>query len=234
MDLNQKIYRSENSGYTASIAAITANEQDSSTDPVTKPVSGHSGIRKYIRIKRSIYLPIAIILIVIAVINNYVFDKNASAQSSSLNENSQRMALDKPLKSQTLNKEFMFPLKGQDGQEVSKFKYAVQNAELRDMILIKGEKATAVAGRAFLILDLKITNDFDQAIQINAKDYVRLQVNNSPEKLAPDIHNDPVDVQAISTKYTRLAFPINENDKDLTLLIGEISGPKETIKLNLK
>jgi hypothetical protein len=52
--------------------------------------------------------------------------------------------------------------------------------------------------------------------------------------LAPEIHNDPVEVQALSTKYTRLAFPIDDTYKDLTLYVGEINGHKDAIKLNLK
>jgi hypothetical protein len=43
-----------------------------------------------------------------------------------------------------------------------------------------------------------------------------------------------VEVQAISTKFTRVGFPINENDSDLKLRVGEIEGEKETIPLELK
>lgn len=136
--------------------------------------------------------------------------------------------------SQQLNKEFLFPLKDANGKVVSKLIYFIQNAELRDEIIIKGQKATAVLGRTFLVLNLKITNNYNKSIQINARDYIRLSVNNSSEKLAPDIHNDPVEIQAISTKYTRLGFPMNDTDKNLTLQVGEIDGKKELIKLNLK
>ncbi len=136
--------------------------------------------------------------------------------------------------SQELNKEFLFPLKDAKGKEISKLKYSIQKAELRDEIIIKGQKATAIKERTFLVLNLKITNDYDKSIQISARDYIRLIVNNSSEKLAPDIHNDPVEIQAISTKFTRLGFPINDTDKNLTLQVGEIDGKKELIKLNLK
>ena len=83
-----------------------------------------------------------------------------------------------------------------------------------------------------MIINLKIVNTLKQGINVNAKDYMRLTVNgNNNELLAPDIHNDPVEVQAISTKYTRVGFAINESDKNYVLRIGEIDGGKESIKL---
>ena len=132
---------------------------------------------------------------------------------------------------QVLNKEITFPLNNEKGDEVSRISYMVEKAELMDEILVKGEKATAIPGRTFLILTIKIKNNFDRSIEINTKDYVRLNVAGSDELLAPDIHNDPVTVQAISTKYTRLGFPINDSDKQVTLQLGEINGPKESLEV---
>ena len=132
-----------------------------------------------------------------------------------------------------LNKELNFPLRNSKGEEISKITYVLEKAELRDEIIVDGKRATAIKDRTFLIVTIKIVNNYDQSIQINSKDYVRLSVNgNKEEWLAPDIHNDPVEVQAIATKYTRLGFPINDTDKDLILAIGEIQGDKEEVPLN--
>lgn len=131
-----------------------------------------------------------------------------------------------------INKEFSFPLRDGGGEEISRVKYMVERAELLDEIIVKGQRATAISGRTFLIFTLKITNEFKQPIEIETRDYVRLSVNaNRQEWLAPEIHNDPVEVQAISTKYTRVGFPINETDKDLVLRVGEIDGQKEEIPI---
>jgi hypothetical protein len=136
--------------------------------------------------------------------------------------------------SHDVNREFTFPLIDGSGEEVSEFKYLIENAEIRDEIIIKGQKATAVKGRTFLIITLKLKNEYNQPANINSKNYVRLSVNgNKEEWLAPNIHNDPVEVQAISTMYTRLGFSIGEEDKDLILRAGEIDGEKEEINLNL-
>ena len=68
---------------------------------------------------------------------------------------------------QDLNREFSFPLRNGNNEEVSQIKYLIEKAELRDEIIVQGQRATAVKGRVFLILTLKITNDYDQAIRLN-------------------------------------------------------------------
>ena len=136
--------------------------------------------------------------------------------------------------SQDVYREFLFPLKDENGEELSKIKYSIEKAELKDEIIVKGQKARAVEGRTFLILTVKVINEYRQAVEIETRDYVRLSVNgNEEEWLAAEIHNDPVQVQAISTKFTRLGFAINENDKNLAIRVGEINGDKEKIELNL-
>lgn len=139
------------------------------------------------------------------------------------------------LSTQEINKEYLFPLKNNKNEQIGSLKYMVEKAELRDEIIIKGQKATAISGREFVVLTIKISNDFKQSISINTRDYIRMSVNgNDQELLAPDIHNDPVEVQAISTKNTRLGFPINTSDEKLVLLVGEINGDKDRIELNLQ
>lgn len=158
----------------------------------------------------------------------------ANRQNSTSNSDS-KFDVQKPKASITLSKDFSFPLKNDKGEEIGKIKYTLENAELRDEIVVKGQKAVAVKGRIFLIVNLKIVNDSSQGIQINTRDYVRLSMNNNEkELLAPDIHNDPVEVQAISTKPTRLGFSINESDKNLKLHIGEIKGDKTTVDIKFR
>lgn len=133
-----------------------------------------------------------------------------------------------------VDREFSFPLKDAKGEKIAEIKYMIEKAELRDEIIVKGQKATAVRGRTFLIFNLKITNEYKSDIEIDSRDYIRLSVNGDRQVwLAPEIHNDPVQVQAISTKYTRVGFPINESDANLVLRVGEIDGEKEEIPLDI-
>ena len=139
-----------------------------------------------------------------------------------------------PSATQDINREFVFPLRDTLGEEVSKLKYILEKAETRDEIVVKGQKATAIRGRTFLIITLKIKNEHNKTIQVNTRDYIRMSVNgNENEWLAPEVHNDPVEIQAISTKFTRVGFPINTTDKDIVLRVGEINGDKEKIDLTI-
>lgn len=146
-----------------------------------------------------------------------------------------KVAIKDAVSTEPLNREFKFPLKGEKGETIGEIKYLIENAEIRDEIIVKGKRASAVSGRTFLTFNLKITNETNQTISMNTKDYVRLFVNgNESEPLSPSIHNDPVVVDAISVKPTRIGFAINESDKQLKLKVGEIKGEKQTIDLTLK
>lgn len=184
--------------------------------------------------KKSIIITSFAFLLVIGLVTTFKYSVD-KANGSSAVLGDQKIQLPNAKKTQNLSREFTFPLKNEKGDEVSKFKFIIENAELRDEIVVKGQKATAIQGRTFLIINLKVVNEHNQAVQINTRDYVRLTINDKQEEmLAPDIHNDPVEVQAISTKFTRVGFPISDTDKNLKLHIGEIKGNKTTVDLNFK
>lgn len=148
------------------------------------------------------------------------------------NQNDQQVTITKPTAQKTVNKTFNFPLRDQEGKEVGKLSYTIESVELRDQIIVQGQPASTVKGKKFFIINLKLTNNHNQTVQVNARDYIRISTGDSSDKLAPDMHSDPVEVQAISTKPTRLGMAVNEADKNITLQVGEISGEKESIKIS--
>lgn len=141
--------------------------------------------------------------------------------------------VDKPSSTKIINRDFLFPIKDDKGNEIAKFTYTIQSIQLQNEIILKGEKADAIAGKTFLITNLKINNPTNQTMQLNSRDFIRLSVDDSPERLAPEIHNDPVEIQPISTKYTRLAMPVNDTIKKVTLYIGEINGAKTPLTVTI-
>lgn len=177
--------------------------------------------------KKNLLIAIAVFALIVLIVPKLFSSEGAREDSE------QQSIKIKPAEASIeLNKSFSFPLRDDDNEEVGKLEYEITRAEKLDEIVVQGKKATAVEGRTFLILNLKIKNDLNQSLEINTKDYVRLSVNgNTEDWLAPDIHNDPVKVQAISIKNTRIGFPINDSDENLILRVGEINGEKEEVPL---
>lgn len=188
-------------------------------------------LRRFNNSKLRTYVIVGAVLIV-ALLLFLKFNPFTSGPSRSVSSNDKAVLKD-ALKTLPLNREFKFPLKDEKNETVGEIKYTIENVELRDEIIIKGKKAYAVKGRVFLILNLKITNDSSKTISMNTKDYARLFINNNEnEPLSPSIHNDPVVVDAISVKPTRIGFAISESDKNIKLKIGEIKGDKTTVDIN--
>lgn len=174
-------------------------------------------------------LPVLVVIVLITVIAQ-AFRSQSSVQSvlpASATNAGYIKSTDPILKS------FTFPLVDDKNKKIGDFTYEIQSAELRKDIIVKGQKATAIDGRIFLIINLKIKNNLEQGLQINTRDYIRLMINNNREDLlAADIHNDPVEAQAISTKYTRIGFAFDEKSaKNIKLIVGEINGDKQEIEL---
>jgi hypothetical protein len=132
----------------------------------------------------------------------------------------------------SINKQYSFPLINSNNDAISEIIYSLEEYEVTGEIIVKGQRANAVSGRAFLMITLEITNRYDRDIEIDARDYIRLSVNNEDKWSAPDIYYGPVEIQASSTKNTRVGFPIKESDTSLRLQIGEPEGEKDIIFLN--
>lgn len=178
---------------------------------------------------KNILLPAVFIIVVLCILGAFLFFGRSGTNIAGSTNGKPAPSVAK--KTEVINKEIEFPIRDGKGNEVSKLKYRIESAQLYDSIIVKGQRARAVQGRTFLILNLKLANQHTQSIEIKTSDYVRLSVSNKSELLAPDIHNDPVAVQPISTKYTKIGFAINEIDNNLKILIGEITGKKEEINI---
>lgn len=130
-----------------------------------------------------------------------------------------------------VEREFSFQVYDKDKQLSDSVRYIITSAQLTKQIIIKGQKANAVSGRTFLILNLKLVNDFDKSLFLNTRNYIRVQPTGTQDKLAPEIHNDTVEAQPLSTKLTRIGLPVDENIKEFTLFVGELEGEKEAISI---
>lgn len=180
-----------------------------------------SGRGKYFK-----YVVIVFVILALAFVA-----KNLFGASDSPKEITSKLQLKEVIASKQLDKDVLIPLKDESGEQAEPVVMKIENVELRDEIIVQGQKATSVAGRSFFVVNIKLVNSLEQAVEINTRDYLRLGENGDGQWLAPDIHNDPVLVQAISTKPTRVAFPVNANVRNFRLQIGEIAGEKEVLEI---
>lgn len=230
-----------------SILAMTDYSQGSFRGGVTNNSFQNDGfqLKKFQRFfKKSPMFPFGIIIVIVfviaifgisSVIRKSTTNVTRTSAATTTQQSQQQVNAPTPVATETLNKDFSFPLKDATGKVVSNIDYEIQSAEFDNQVIIKGEEATAIQGKTFLVLNLKITNNYDKAVQLNTRDYVRLTVNSdSSEKLAASIHNDPVDVEPISTTFTRIGFPVDTDVKSLSLEVGQIDGTKQTIPLAIQ
>lgn len=158
---------------------------------------------------------------------------NESTRTSA-GANDDRLAPPIAIASQDLNKTLSIPIKDSKGGVVTNVKYKITSAQLYNEIILRGEKAYPIKGKLFLIVNLEITNEYKQAIDLNATDYLRLSVNGDiSKKFSPDIYNE-LQLQPISTKRSRVGFQINDTDNKLILHVGQVEGTKEPISLHLQ
>ena len=169
----------------------------------------------------------AIFLIIVAVVSFFAgrFTSPASAPTDSRQQAPTIQA------EQKINKDFNFSVKDQSGHEITKITYQLTTADLQNQIIIQGQRATAVKGKMFLIINFALTNSSNKYIQLTSRDYIRLKGSNG-ELIAPDIHNDPIQIQPISTKESRLGFAVNDTQKNFTFSIGEIDGKKTDVEVS--
>ena len=130
-----------------------------------------------------------------------------------------------------VNREFSFAAYDKSKKLSDPVSYIITEAQLTNQIIIKGQRATAVVGRQFLIINLKLVNDSNKSLFLNTRNYVRVQPQGSSDKLAPEIHNDTVEIQPSSTKITRIGLPVNKEVNEFTIFIGELEGDKEEIAI---
>ncbi len=191
-------------------------------------------MRKFKRfIKDSKYLPFIIVGIIFILLVAFGLKKVLS-KPTNLTETKTtsdgRVELRKPMASESLKKDFSFPLKDGTGKQISTIKLTVQNLELRDQIIIQGKIANTTVGKNVLIANLELTNNFTKPVQINSRNYFRLKKNNDGKLYDPKIHNDPVDVQPVSTTNTRVGFTVEDTDHDFILRVGDVTDPTAKIQ----
>ncbi len=179
--------------------------------------------RKKVNLKKATVLLIAFLLVIFggSKILSKIRNPRAGNQTSK-NRLSQKI---------TLNKSFNFTALDSTEDNVQKIEMTLTTSEITNEVLVQDKTFRSKDNKVFLIVNLELKNDNERPLNLFPGDLVRLTIDNQDKKLAPDLHNNVVLVRPISTKIDRIGFVINQDAKNLKLLVGEVDGKKETIVL---
>lgn len=132
-----------------------------------------------------------------------------------------------------VNKEFAFPIYNNDGKETqNSLKISLTEVERTDKILVNGKPASARDGKDFLVMYVEINNPTNDKLNVRPVDFFRM-VDDAGNSYAADVHNDPVKAEPISIKKTRIGYVVDENQNTFKFLVGEITGEKQNIEINI-
>ncbi len=138
-----------------------------------------------------------------------------------------------PTQQVTINKQFDIPIRTAKGDESGDMlKVTLSTVDNTNKILIQGQPATARDSKSFLILNLEVENSTKNQLTVRPVDLIRM-IDANNKSFAPDIHNNDVTVEAISIKKTRAGYVVDNSQKHFKFIIGEVSGKKETVEVNL-
>ncbi len=132
-----------------------------------------------------------------------------------------------------VNRRFEVPIKTKEGSETGeKLIITITNIDKTDNILIQNKPAKTKEGKTFLVINMEIQNDTKKQLKVKPVDMVRL-VGEDMRNYAPDVHNNEVNVEAVSLRKTRVGYVVNKGQTKFKLLIGEVRGSQETIEIEL-
>lgn len=177
---------------------------------------------KIIANRKKLFILLIALIVLIAVFNFKIKNPSQPATVKPKTESTQ------------VDKSFEFAALNNQGKATSfKIRLKITSAERTNQVLVKDQNYTAKNNKLFLIVNLELKNDATQPLNILPGDLIRLTYNNDQDnKYAPDLHNNLVQVSAISTRIDRLGFVIPDNAKSFKLFVGELEGKKEAITVN--
>ena len=125
--------------------------------------------------------------------------------------------------------EFPAPRVGKKGEKEVTF--TLVSAELKDEIKVKGVPRKAGKDSLFLLLRLEIENETTDKLSLTPSDFIRL-VSKEEKKFAPDFHNATIIIDPLSVRKDLVSFIVPKDEKNFTLLVGELEEEKETVEIS--
>lgn len=174
---------------------------------------------------------IALAVIVLVIVLGVWFFTRSRGNSTSANGEETFVSNGGP--TAPIGKKIAFPIRNQDGKTTgNNLTVNFTNLERTSNVIYNGRPLVARESKDFIVVNMEIENATKDRLTVRPVDFIRL-VDASGKNYAADFQTSAIKVEPLSTKRTRTIFIVDENQKDLRFLIGEISGNRETVEVTI-
>lgn len=138
-----------------------------------------------------------------------------------------------PTKVLPLKQSFQITALTKDGRNTNgSFKVDVTGGYRSPQLLVQGQTVVARNNKDFMVLNMEITNNYNQALYIYPVDSFRL-IDSLGKKFAPTAHQGNVEVRPQSTKNSNVGFIVPKDQKRFKVEVGGLGGDKVILEFSL-
>lgn len=172
---------------------------------------------------------VAVIVLVIA-LGAWFFTRS---KSNSTSANSEETFVSSGGPTAPLNKKIAFPIRDNNGKTTgTNLTVNFTNLERTSKVIYNGRPLIARESKDFIVANMEIENTTKDRLTVRPVDFIRL-VDASGKNYAADFQTSAIKVEPLSTKRTRTIFIVDESQKNLKFLIGEINGNREPVEVTI-
>ena len=209
--------------------SITSSKIAAWSSKPTNLLKGFStSIRQKIPSRR--WLILAILLIVIVVGAVFVVKSRKSQQTATAGDMQTYVAKGSSV---DVNKKFNVPIKNADGKTTgADLVVSVTNLERSNQVVYNGRPLTARESKDFVVVNLEVENSTNNRLTVRPVDFFRI-VGKDGKNYAADLQTDPVTVEPVSNRRARTIFIVDQNQRTLKILIGDVRGSQEAVEVTI-
>lgn len=138
-----------------------------------------------------------------------------------------------PIKILPLNQSFQVVALTKDGKNTNgNFKVDVTGAYRAPQLLVQGQTVVARNNKDFMVINMEITNNYNQPLYMYPVDSFRL-IDAAGKKFAPTAHQGNVEVRPQSTKTSNVGFIVPTDLKKFKIEVGQLTGDKVLLEFSL-
>lgn len=130
-----------------------------------------------------------------------------------------------------VNRSFTFPAQIQGGKKTEDVTFTITTVERKNEIKVKSKPRQALPGNNFLLVRLELDNPSTERLIFASADFIRL-LGKDDKKFSPDFHNGQVIIDPLSVRRDLVSFMAAQDQKNFTLLVGELEKDKERLEIN--